>query len=123
MNRKIDDPEVSYVAIDNFKGAYEATEFLIHHGHKRILHLAGDLDVQCAHQRMEGFKAALEKNGIEAKNEHIAITHFSCREAREHLEKMFSEANFLISFLNDLCSSVSSKSILTLLYVIIRILM
>ena len=45
INKKIDEPEVSCVTIDNFKGAYEATEFLIHHGHRLIAHLAGDVGV------------------------------------------------------------------------------
>jgi DNA-binding LacI/PurR family transcriptional regulator len=92
INKKIEDEdiEVSYVAIDNFKGAYEATEFLISHGHKRIAHLAGDLRVQCAQERLAGYEACLKKNGIEIKKEYIKITNFSRREARERLEELFS---------------------------------
>ncbi|UCG35155.1 MAG: LacI family DNA-binding transcriptional regulator [Candidatus Omnitrophota bacterium] len=90
INRRMDEEELSYVAIDNFKGSFEATEFLINHGHKRIAHLAGNLEVQCALERLDGYKRALAKNGISAKPEYIKITNFSPREARERLENLFS---------------------------------
>lgn len=90
INKKIEDPQVSYVAIDNFKGAYNATEFLIHHGHRFIAHLAGDLRVQCAKDRLDGYKAALEKNKIKIKEEYIKITNFSPKDARDQMEKLFT---------------------------------
>jgi len=90
MNKKVDDYDASFVAINNFKGAYEATEFLAHHGHKKIAHLAGDLDIQCAKERLEGYKSALLRNGIDVKEDYIKVTNFSRREAREKLEELFS---------------------------------
>jgi len=81
--------DVNAVSINNFKGAFEATDFLIHHGHKNIVHLAGDLSVQCAQERLEGYKKALEKNGLEARKDYIRTTGFSRKEAREQLEKIF----------------------------------
>ena len=90
INKKIDDPAVSYVAIDNFKGAYNATEFLVHHGHRLIAHLAGDLRVQCARERLDGYKSALEKNKIKAREDYIKITNFSTKDARDKLEELFS---------------------------------
>jgi LacI family transcriptional regulator len=91
INKKIEDPEISYVAIDNFKGAYNATEFLIHHGHRLIAHLAGDLRVQCARQRLDGYRAALEKNKIRIKDDYLKLTNFSSKEAREKIEELFSQ--------------------------------
>jgi LacI family transcriptional regulator len=90
INKKIEDSQVSYVAIDNFKGAYNATEFLIHHGHRFIAHLAGDLRVQCAKDRLDGYKAALEKNKIKVREEYIKNTNFSSKEARDKLEELFA---------------------------------
>ena len=91
MNRKIEDYDVSCVSIDNFKGAYEATDFLIQHGHKLIAHLAGDLRVQAAQDRLDGYKSALTKQGIEVKKDYIKITNFSPKEAWEKLEELFSQ--------------------------------
>jgi len=90
INKKIEDAAVSYVAIDNFKGAFTATEFLIHHGHRLVAHLAGDLRVQCAHERLDGYKSALEKNKIKVREDFVKITNFSTRDAREKLEELFS---------------------------------
>ncbi|MCK9614935.1 MAG: LacI family transcriptional regulator [Candidatus Omnitrophica bacterium] len=90
INKKIDDPSVSYVAIDNFKGAFNATEFLAHHGHRFIAHLAGDLRVQCAQERLDGYKSALEKNKIKVREDYIKITNFSTKDARDKLEELFS---------------------------------
>ena len=90
INRRMDDEDLSYVAIDNFKGSFEATEFLINHGHKKIAHLAGNLEIQCAQERLDGYKRALAKNGITAKPEYIKVTNFSPREARDRLEELFS---------------------------------
>jgi len=90
INNKIEDLEISSVAINNFKGAYEAVEFLISHGHKRIAHLAGDLRVQCAQERLDGYKSALAKNKLQFKEEYLKVTNFSRKEAREQLDKLFS---------------------------------
>ena len=91
LNRKVKEKNVSYVAINNFKGAFEATEFLINHGHSCIAHLAGDLRVQCAKERLDGYKSSLEKNKIKIKNNYIKNTNFSRKEARIKLEELFTE--------------------------------
>ncbi len=93
INRKVEDFDANCVAINNFKGAYEATEFLIHHGHKYIAHLAGDMRVQCAQERAEGYKLALEKNGITLPKTYIKATNFSRKDARAKLEELFSLKN------------------------------
>lgn len=90
INKKIEDAAVSYVAVDNFKGAFNATEFLIHHGHRLVAHLAGDLRVQCAQERLDGYKSALEKNKIKIREDYVKITNFSTKDAREKLEELFS---------------------------------
>ncbi len=89
INKKVQADNVNYVTIDNFKGAHEATEFLIHHGHRQIAHLAGDLRVQCAKERLEGYKSALEKNKLPQNPDYIKVTNFSRKEARMKLEELF----------------------------------
>ena len=93
INRQIEDLDVNCVAVNNFKGAYEATEFLVHHGHKRVAHLTGDLRVKCAQDRVEGYKSALEKNGVAISKDYIKTTNFSRKEARAKLEELFSLKN------------------------------
>jgi LacI family transcriptional regulator len=92
VNKRIDELAVSCVAADNFKGAYQAVEFLTSHGHKNIAHLAGDLKVQSAHDRLEGYKAALIKNNIKVNDNSIKVSNFSRIEARQHIEELFSSS-------------------------------
>lgn len=94
INRRCSEEEnVSYVAIDNFKGAYEAVEFLISQGHRCIAHLAGDLRVQCAQERLNGYEQALKKNGIEVNKLLIKETNFSRIKTRQILDSLFSLSN------------------------------
>ena len=93
INRNIGEENVNSVAIDNFKGAYDATEFLINHGHKQIMHFAGDLRVQCASERLMGFQSALEKNNIKASKQQVKYTNFSRRQTRLILEELFSSGD------------------------------
>lgn len=53
-----------YVIADNEGGAFEATEFLIKKGHRRIGHLMGPEPLAVSHKRLQGYKAALEKHTI-----------------------------------------------------------
>lgn len=89
MNHSLDDKNISCVSINNFKAAYEATEFLISHGHRKIAHLAGDLRVQCSQDRLSGYKKALLKNSITLNKDYIKLTNFSRKEARERLSELF----------------------------------
>jgi len=66
----------------------KATEFLVIMDIKRVAHLAGDLRVKCAQDRVEGYKSALEKNGVALLKDYIKITNFSRKEARFKLEEL-----------------------------------
>ena len=88
LNKKVED--VSYVAIDNFLGGYKATEFLIKHGHRRIAHISGDLKVECAQERLEGYKLALKKYDLKIKKEYIKIANFSPLQAQKASEELIS---------------------------------
>jgi DNA-binding LacI/PurR family transcriptional regulator len=90
INKRIEEPDLSFVAIDNFKGAYQAVEFLIQYNHKKIAHLVGDLKTQCAQERLQGYKSALEKNNIPIKDSYIKLTNFSRIEARKSVEELLS---------------------------------
>ena len=90
MNNKIDDLDVSYIAIDNFKAAEEATDYLISLGHKRIAFITGELLTQAATQRLEGYKAGLKAKNIPIKEEYILKGDYSRRSARIATERIIS---------------------------------
>lgn len=55
---------VPSVVIDDYKGAFNATQHLIDQGCTRIAHIAGQQHVPIFKARLKGYIAALKKNGI-----------------------------------------------------------
>ena len=55
---------VSQIIIDDYHGAYKATEHLIDIGCKRIAHLQGPKNQLIFRERLRGYKEALESRGI-----------------------------------------------------------
>ena len=52
------------VIVDNFRGAYEATEHLIHNGYKRIAAIANSEFLSITIERLAGYREALAANNI-----------------------------------------------------------
>ncbi|MDO5974650.1 LacI family DNA-binding transcriptional regulator [Flavivirga jejuensis] len=57
--------DCSKVVINDQKAAYDAVEYLIKKGYKRIAHFRGDLNPQVSIDRFLGYKKALLNNNIE----------------------------------------------------------
>lgn len=55
--------DISVVAA-NWQGGYEATQYLIQLGHRRIGMITGNMEMDSAHDRLDGYKAALRNAGI-----------------------------------------------------------
>lgn len=54
----------STIVIDDYLGAYKATEHLVNQGYKRIAHFAGASHLNIYKYRLRGYQEALENNGI-----------------------------------------------------------
>ncbi len=59
VNRYIRSMDLDVVCIDNHRGGYLATNYLIKNGHKRIAHIAGPSDSTATQDRMRGFLDAM----------------------------------------------------------------
>lgn len=59
------------VKINNYKGAFDATELLIHQGFERIAYITNTDNLFISRERFEGFKAALEKHQLALPTEYI----------------------------------------------------
>lgn len=64
FDRSNDDLGISSVVIDDFRGAYIATEHLIKQGFKRIAHISGPPHMKIFSDRLSGYKKALEDNDM-----------------------------------------------------------
>jgi len=89
INNYVEDLNVSCIAIDNAGGAFEAVNYLISLGHKKIVHITGDLITQAAAMRFEGYKKALKKNNIPLREDYIFKTDYSRGQARSAAETLF----------------------------------
>jgi LacI family transcriptional regulator len=88
INYYVDDLDVSCIAVDNCGGAENAVDYLIELGHRKIAHITGDVMTQAAAKRLEGYKRALEKNGIELREDYIFHTDYSRGQARSAAENL-----------------------------------
>lgn len=64
VDRGLKGVEVDSVLVDNRKGAYEAVEYLISLGYRRIAYIGGLPQIPTTIQRLEGYKEALLRHNI-----------------------------------------------------------
>ncbi|HKP32357.1 MAG TPA: LacI family DNA-binding transcriptional regulator [Chitinophagaceae bacterium] len=64
FDRVTDEIETHKVIADNAQGAFHATEHLIFSGCKRIAHITNSTYLSISKERLEGYRAALEKHDI-----------------------------------------------------------
>jgi len=65
FDRHLANVDSSYVMVDNLKGTYEATEYLIEQGYKNIAFITFKSDQEQMEARLNGYKKALEESNLE----------------------------------------------------------
>ncbi len=91
FNRVPEEIEAPCVVVDDYDGAHQAVEHLILNGSKRIAHIAGPPFLQLTHNRVRGYKDALEKYNLpfdESLVIHGDFTMENGREITQHLLNM-----------------------------------
>lgn len=64
LNRESDLGKVTTILADDTTGAYNATSWLIRHGHRQIGIIEGKSEFRTSHRRKEGYLRALDENRI-----------------------------------------------------------
>jgi LacI family transcriptional regulator len=64
FDRHIEAVDTNKVLLDDFQGGFDATQHLISEGCKEIAHFCGSRNISIYKNRLEGYKAALEKNNL-----------------------------------------------------------
>lgn len=84
---------VGSVVIDDFLGAFKATEHLIEQGCKRIVHFCGPQNVSIYRERRRGYIEALLRHDIPLRDELILSSNLKYESGQEHAKEMlqFSE--------------------------------
>ncbi|MBC8053026.1 MAG: LacI family DNA-binding transcriptional regulator [Sphingobacteriaceae bacterium] len=65
------------VIANNFQGGFEATEYLIKCGHKHIAHFTNAAHLSITRERLEGYKAALQKHSIPFNPDYVKYCNYS----------------------------------------------
>ena len=82
--------DINCIAIDNRKAAMDVVDYLIRLGHSRIATIAGDLNTQAGEARLEGYKQAMAKHGLEVPKEFIQEGFFLRTPARTAAKNLLS---------------------------------
>lgn len=77
IDRYFPDVDSNYVVIDNYNAAYEATNYLIKKGYKKIALMAVNDELITIHDRSEGYLQSLKDAGIIPEDKYIYKLPFS----------------------------------------------
>jgi LacI family transcriptional regulator len=81
------------VNIDDFQASYQATEYLVRKGKKRIALIAGNLsDATSGEARYEGFRAAMRDYGLECDDALVRFGNFSVEDGYRLAQEIFQAA-------------------------------
>lgn len=83
IDRPLYGSSVPSVVADNFAGTYKATRHLIEHGYKRIACMTGESNLYTIHERIGGYRQAVESAGLPF----ILNTSLTDYESAEHAVK------------------------------------
>jgi LacI family transcriptional regulator len=90
FDRANDELGMPSVVIDDYKGAFIATEHLIRQGYTRIAHISGQQHIKIFSDRLKGYTAALEANGISVDPRLIYPGKVSIESGKEAVKHFFT---------------------------------
>ena len=82
--------KVPSVLVDDYKGAFLATEHLIINGYKRIAHVSGPQHIKGFHDRLNGYLAALKKYKLKVDKNFIYPGDLSIESGKAAVEYFFN---------------------------------
>jgi DNA-binding LacI/PurR family transcriptional regulator len=83
----------NFVDIDNRQAARVATQHLIDHGYRRIMHLSGPPDLVTALDRLEGFRDAFRDCGLDPDAARVECAYFEQVTAYETMLRILRQAD------------------------------
>lgn len=90
LGNPMGDSDVHWVETDNQIGAYQAVNYLINTGHKKIATITGSLDLVAGQFRLQGYKDALKEKGLEINEDFIVNADFTQDGAYQGAKKLLS---------------------------------
>ncbi|OPJ60216.1 LacI family DNA-binding transcriptional regulator [Clostridium oryzae] len=101
-----------FISIDSYRGAYDAIKYLIELGHKDILVLSGPLNLSISRYRLQGYKDALEDNGLKYDDNNVFVGDFQSDWAVGTVGELIGKRDFTAIFCgNDLIALGAIKAL------------
>lgn len=88
FDRTNEELEMSQVVVDDFLGAYKATEHLIQQGCTRISHFTNVRKINIYKERLRGYKEALIGNGLTYDENYVVEGNLQLEDGREAMKKL-----------------------------------
>ncbi len=82
--------EICWVEADNETGAFQAVDYLIKSGHKKIATVAGSSDLVAGKYRLEGYKRALYESGLDIDKELVTYADFTQEGAYKAVRRLLA---------------------------------
>jgi DNA-binding LacI/PurR family transcriptional regulator len=92
-NRVCSEIDVPKVVVNDYEGAYKATEHLILNGYKQVAHIGGPTSLQITQNRLKGYLDALEKYGIKCNRDYVVHCDLSYEGAKGAAAALFDRPN------------------------------
>lgn len=90
FDRSNDELEVSHVVIDDFQGAYKATEHLIQQGCIRIAHFTNTRKISIYKERLRGYREALVNNGLPYEESLVIESDLQLEDGRTSMRQLLN---------------------------------
>jgi len=90
FDRSNDELELSHVVVDDFLGAYKATEHLVQQGCKRIGHFTNTRPISIFKDRLRGYKEALLANGLPYDESLVVESNLQLQDGRDSMQQLLN---------------------------------
>lgn len=102
FNRTLDGLPASKVEVEDYQGAFQAVEYLIHTGCRRIAHIAGPQNLRISQSRLRGYQDAMAKHQLHIHEGYIVYGDFSIESGKACMSQLLElspmpDAVFVVS--------------------------
>jgi len=93
IDRRIESDNVSWVASDNFRGAYDIVNYMCKQGSAEICYIGGLKNISTSKNRLKGYRQALEDKGVSYRPELVYQKDYTIASGYELAKQLYSQRN------------------------------
>ncbi len=93
FDRVFDNMQGSKVVVDDYEGAFNAVQYLLKSGCKRVAYLGGPKNLSISNHRLDGYKDALKESGIDFDPEVVSFCELMEEDAEKETTRMLALKN------------------------------